>query len=239
MRTFRFLTAVFIVLLFCYGARAQHTHEGDFELKVEFSSIIVEPRVLPAELLKDEFFSTDEPGFDSEPGTFPAGTAVGFNIRDALKRWSGGGFDPLISSTQETMIVSYMQRIRETGPGFVSGFDIPVAADGSWHRHLVFTLTGPGTNDPGKGIYLLELELYNTSDVVNGSYPIYVVFNVDDEPNHEPALEWVREHLARPVCMQKLPADLNDDCKVDFQDFALFAESWLSCNLRPESECWQ
>lgn len=33
-------------------------------------------------------------------------------------------------------------------------------------------------------------------------------------------------------------ADANRDGKVDFQDFALFAESWLSCNLRPQSECW-
>jgi hypothetical protein len=239
MKAIRFLTSLSVLCLFYSVAEAEHAHEGDFTLKVEFDSIIVEPRVLPAELLKDEFFSTDEPGFDSEPGTFPAGTAVGFNIRDALKRWIGGGFDPLIPGTEETMMVSYIKQTRETGSGFVSGFDIPVAADGSWHRHLVFTLTGPGTNDPSKGIYLLELELYSTSDVVNASYPIYIVFNVDDEPNHEPALQWVRENLARPACMQKLPADLNDDCRVDFQDFVLFAESWLSCNLRPESECWQ
>lgn len=239
MKAIRFLTRLSVLLVFYSVTQAEHTHEGDFTLKVEFSSIVVEPRVLPAELLKDEFFSTDEPGFDSESGTFPAGTAVVFNIRDALKRWSGGGFDPLIPGTEETMIVSYIQQTRVTGSGFVSGFGIPVAADGSWHRHLVFTLTGPGTNDPGKGIYLLELELHSASGAVNGSYPIYVVFNVDDEPNHERALEWVRENLARPVCMQKPPADLNEDCKVDFQDFAILAESWLSCNLRPESECWQ
>jgi len=237
MKTFRLLISIFIVLTFCSYAQAQHTHQGDFELKVEFDSIIVGPRVLPSELLKDEFFSTDEPGFDSEPGTFPAGTAVGFNILDALKRWSGEGFEPLIAATQETMIVSYLQQIRETGAGFVSGFDIPVAGDGSWHRHLIFTLNGPVTNDPGTGIYLLELELYSTSPAVSNSYPIYVVFNVDDEPNHDAALEWVQENLARPVCMQKPIGDLNDDCMVDFQDFALFAESWLSCNLRPQSDC--
>jgi hypothetical protein len=218
---------------------AQHTHQGDFELKVEFGSVTIDPRVLPGELQKDEFFSTDEPGFDSEPGTFPAGTTVGFNILDALKRWSSDGFDPLIPGTEETMIVSYMQQICETGSGLVSGFDIPVVGDGSWHRHLIFTLDGPGTNDPGRGIYLLELELFSPSLAVNSSYPIYIVFNVDDESNHELALEWVRENMAQPVCMQKPAADLNDDCKVDFQDLALFAESWLSCNLRPESECWQ
>lgn len=237
MKTYLLLIGIFIVLTFCSYTEAQHAHQGDFELKVEFGSIIVEPRVLPSELLKDEFFSTDEPGFDSEPGTFPSGTTVGFNILDALKRWTGDGFDPLIAPAQEMMIVSYLQQICETSAGFVSGFDISVAGNGSWHRHLIFTLNGPGTNNPDRGIYLLELELYSTSLAVSSSYPIYIVFNVDDEPSHERALEWVHENLARPVCMQKLPADLNDDCRVDFHDFALFAESWLSCNLRPQSEC--
>ncbi|OHB78100.1 MAG: hypothetical protein A2Z25_23385 [Planctomycetes bacterium RBG_16_55_9] len=205
---------------------------------MEFDTIIVDPRVLPSELVVDEFFSTEEPGFDSESRIFPVGTAVGFNILDALKRWNGEGFDPLNPATRETMIVSFVQQIRETGSGVVSGFDIPVAGDGSWHRHLIFTLIGPGTNDPGRGIYLLELELYSTSEAVSRSYPIYIVFNVDDEPNHDLALEWVHENLARPVCVQKPAGDLNEDCRVDFQDFALLAESWLVCNLRPESECW-
>jgi hypothetical protein len=238
MRTLRFLAGLFIVFLSCPLTEAQHTHEGDFELKVEFDSVIVSPRVLPSELERDEFFSVDEPGFDSEAGTFSASTAVGFNILDALKRWNGHGFDPLDPAGQETMIVSYLQQIRETGPGFVSGFEIPVAADGSWHRHLIFTLAGPSTNDPGKGIYLIEMELYTTNPAVDKSYPIYIVFNVDDEPDHDLALEWVGENLAPPVCAQRPAGDLNGDCKVDFQDFALFAESWLTCNLRPETQCW-
>jgi len=234
-----FLSGLSIVLLPCLAAEAQDTHQGDFKLKVEFDSIIVDPRVLPGELVADEFFSTDEPGFDSEPGAFPVGAAVGFNIRDALKRWSTNGFERLDPTTAETMIVSFVQQVRESGSGFVAGFDLLVAEDGSWHRHLIFTLSGPGTSDPRRGIYLLELELYSTSPAVTRSYPIYIVFNVDDEPNHEPALRWVRENLAQPVCMQKPPADLKGDCRVDFQDLALFAESWLSCNLRPESDCWQ
>lgn len=239
MRAFRFLTGLYIVLLFCSGAEAQHAHAGDFGLKVEFDSIIVEPRVLPSELLEEEFFSTDEPGFDSAPGTFPAGSAVGFNVLDPLKRWSGNAFEPLLPATEETMIIGFLQRMSQTGSGFVAGFDLPAANDGSWHRHLMFTLSGSGPDAPRKGIYLLALELYTTSPDVKGSYPIYIVFNVESEPDHELALEWVQENLAGPVCMQKPPADLNGDCTVDFHDFALFAESWLSCNLRPQSECWQ
>ena len=238
MRVSGFLPALSAALLLCSAAEAEHAHTGDFELKVEFDSIVVEPRVLPGELLEEEFFSTDEPGFNSAPASFPAGTAIGFNVLDALKRWSGNGFEPLLPATAEAMIISFPQRLVQTDSGIVAGFELPSAGDGSWHRHLMFTLTGPGQFAPRKGIYLLELEFYSANPAVNGSYPIYIVFNVDDEPNHELALEWVRENLAGPVCMQKPAGDLNGDCIVDFDDFALFAESWLSCNLRPQSECW-
>lgn len=80
MKTLQFLVVLYIVLLFCIVGNAQNIHEGDFELKVEFDSIIVEPRVLRSELKEEEFFSTDEPGFASEPNTFPYPSRVGFNI---------------------------------------------------------------------------------------------------------------------------------------------------------------
>jgi hypothetical protein len=192
---------------------------------------------LLAELLAGEFFSTDEPGFASAPGTFPPGTSVGFNILDALKYWTGDDLAPWLPVTEETMTISFLQRLSQTTSGFIAGFDLPLASDSSWHRHLAFTLSGPGLSAPRKGIYLLQMELYSTSPDVKASYPIYIVFNVDDEPNHELATEWVHENLAGPVCMRKPAGDLNGDCTVDFQDFALFANSWLSCNLRPRSEC--
>jgi hypothetical protein len=66
-----------------------------------------------------------------------------------------------------------------------------------------------------------------------------------------------RAFLLIPVeCTEPLSGDLNDDCKVDFKDFALlttdwgksdivfenfadFASNWLQCNLVPQSACWQ
>jgi len=221
------------VILSSLSAAAAHTHEGDFVLRVEFDSVIVAPRVLPAELEAGEFFSTDEPGFCAEPGTFAPGANIGFDILNALKRWNGDGFDPLVPETEETMTISFLQRICRSGSGFSSGFELPAASDGSWHRHLMFTLNGPGLGDPAPGTYLLELQFYGTTPAVNGAYPVYIVFNVADEPNHLQALEWVREHLAGPVCVQRPVADLNGDCIVDFQDFVIFAGSWLSCGLRP------
>lgn len=42
-----------------------------------------------------------------------------------------------------------------------------------------------------------------------------------------------------PFCLEEPAMDFNGDCKVDFADFALFTQSWLECNLDPESACWE
>lgn len=41
------------------------------------------------------------------------------------------------------------------------------------------------------------------------------------------------------VCTAKPAMDFNDDCKVDFADFAIFCMSWLDCGLEPPSACWE
>ena len=40
------------------------------------------------------------------------------------------------------------------------------------------------------------------------------------------------------LCDGLSEADLNKDCKVGFNDFALFAEKWLDCNMDPQISCW-
>lgn len=40
-------------------------------------------------------------------------------------------------------------------------------------------------------------------------------------------------------CTSKPAMDFNKDCKVDFEDFALFTQSWLDCNLDPPETCWE
>jgi uncharacterized repeat protein (TIGR03803 family) len=38
-------------------------------------------------------------------------------------------------------------------------------------------------------------------------------------------------------CVNPPEGDLNGDCKVDFQDFAVLASEWLDCGLEPHSAC--
>jgi peptidoglycan/xylan/chitin deacetylase (PgdA/CDA1 family) len=42
-----------------------------------------------------------------------------------------------------------------------------------------------------------------------------------------------------PFCLRKPAMDFNGDCKVDFIDLAIFSQSWLECNLKPKSACWE
>jgi hypothetical protein len=44
--------------------------------------------------------------------------------------------------------------------------------------------------------------------------------------------------VPQAVCTKPIVGDLNNDCKVDFQDFAILASSWLQCNLDPPEACW-
>jgi probable HAF family extracellular repeat protein len=45
--------------------------------------------------------------------------------------------------------------------------------------------------------------------------------------------------VSYPWCPQQPSMDFNDDCKVDFKDFAIFVSHWLECNLTPLSACWE
>jgi len=42
-----------------------------------------------------------------------------------------------------------------------------------------------------------------------------------------------------PYCIEYPIMDFNRDCKVDLIDFAEFASQWMTCNLEPQSFCFQ
>lgn len=44
----------------------------------------------------------------------------------------------------------------------------------------------------------------------------------------------------QPVyCLHKPSMDINNDCKTDINDFAVFASQWLSCGLSDQEACWE
>jgi len=52
-----------------------------------------------------------------------------------------------------------------------------------------------------------------------------------DGPSNIYAVRLAGPDIAR--CSEKIPGDVNNDCRVDFTDFNLMAANWLECNLDP------
>lgn len=45
--------------------------------------------------------------------------------------------------------------------------------------------------------------------------------------------------IIETVCTNYPAMDFNKDCKVNFEDFAVFSQEWLYCNLDPQEACWE
>lgn len=46
------------------------------------------------------------------------------------------------------------------------------------------------------------------------------------------------EVLRTCTCASPIEGDINNDCKVDFKDFAIMASHWLECNFVQQRDCW-
>ncbi len=46
------------------------------------------------------------------------------------------------------------------------------------------------------------------------------------------------DNLAVMACQEFVEQDLDSDCKVDFKDFSVLANTWLACGIDPVTECW-
>lgn len=218
------LMVIIVSLSFIISGAVFAHHEGDFAITVnDCNSLVVLPEVLGGEL--DEYGFASEPGFDAAPGILPAGQSVGFILPAALERWTGAGFTPLAAATEETLTLSLLVGGQilsvTTADGPVVGFNSPVAADGSWHKHIGFTLNGPGGSSPRDGIYLLEMVLTCTAEGIEASNSFFIVFCFNaEEADHEAAMEWVHYYADLP--------DVDGDGQTALIEFAALADSWLA-----------
>lgn len=141
---------------------------------------------------------SDEPGYFFLPNCEFAGIAVGFNIRRALRAW-----DPLAPSNAPNFqaIASPTITFGDAVLGFITtpASDPPVSLSG---LQVIIPATGldfhyPMTlNAPAEGIFLVELELRTSRAGVLNSEPYWLVLNHGlDEPEHERAVDYVREFI--------------------------------------------
>lgn len=172
------------------------------------------------------WFSGD-PGYDAEPGTFPAGSRVGVRFAAPLMVWDGTGFVPTSPAgpmSGERLRLSYLSLAATSGAGPAPGFDLSVQADGGWHIHpSMELLAAPGAVEPDVGVYLVQLEVYSTDASIAASEPLWLVMNAGaSEAEHEAAYEFARDAVDPEDCA----ADLNGDLAVDGNDLGLLLAGW-------------
>ncbi len=204
-------------------ALSRQVHTGDVILAVQSGRIVtgggivsqgtfVEQRLIGVTLGAQGVPSfSSNPGYDCEPGTFPGGSAIGFNIRDRLWRWGGSAFAP---TEGEVMQISSGPSSRVSGAGFVAGFTLSVSSGGQWHKHLGMLLQQGSASSVSDGVYLLEMELFHNAGVAT-SRPYYLLFNQNASQGAMSAGEaFVRARVLPPL----QPGDTNGDGRVDFVD---------------------
>jgi len=232
-------TALILILTTPVPALAQSVHDADFILAIENDQLItgaVDPetseilfpqRVKSARLGAEGFpnFSND-PGFDSVLGTLTPGLEVGFSILGALRVWDevDQDFETLASDSltvrgagQDFLVPATDTRVE--GVVFGQANNDPGA---SFHHHLQYLLNG-ASGPAVDGVFLLQIELWTTSQSVAPTEPLYIVFSQGTGlAQEDAAIAWVENNLVGTPCV----ADLSGNGVADFPDVGLFLNAF-------------
>ncbi len=228
MRQFRSVWMLTLTLAACVAVA--QPHGGDVVLTVTDGHIVTNAydgvTTEPWCLFTGAFGGTNQtndPGFDSLAGTFPANAEVGFTIRRAVRRWNGADFSTI---PPERIAVSWGPLGPVESPAGdtpVQGFTLNASSNGSFHYHYTFRLTAPAS----PGAYLLELELWSTHGAVGPSEPFWLVFNKDlDDAEFQQAAGWALDFVSS--CGAGCPADFNGDTVVNTLDFVAFLNAFVA-----------
>lgn len=219
------------------SAAAQHV--GDVGLTIDAGRITT--RAITASGLGDQVrvfpgafadtgvpWFTANPGYDAPSGEFPLGTRLGVRFMGPIRIWDGDSFEltsPSGALAGERLRLSFLTANATSGAGPSPGFDLAVQSDGGWHRHLNMTLlAAPGSATPEAGTYLVPLQAYSTSALIEASEEFWLVLNGgSDAASFAAALSAAMDAMD-PPCI----GDIDASGAVDGADLGVLLSSWGS-----------
>lgn len=215
-------------MVLCGSAFAQ-VHQGDIELRVRQGVITTNVPSGPARVFGSTLGTsfpnfTSDPGFDCLTSTFPTGSRIGFRIHGALSKWTGASFTTAIAERMSVEFAGVLSATSPTDATTQTGFTLSVGSNGTWHRHLEYTLLSPASD----GVYALAMSLYSTSASIGESEVFWVVFNQNRSAGElEAAAAWIEDHVIHPPGCS---ADWDASGGVDGDDVIAFFADWDANN---------
>lgn len=189
MNTTLIAALIGIAALFPLGAQAQ-LHEGDIELSVVNSTIVLSGNDIwhadGSAIFEGNFgdlaggpYKTDDPGYDSEPGTFAAGTFINYKALGRLQFWNGAMWATTVPTNEFVRLDGNLgestQWISGGTAGDLTGLIGQASQGGNVHEHLDLSVARVGGGVPAVGAYLIQLQI--TSDAYSSSAPFYLALN--------------------------------------------------------------
>jgi uncharacterized repeat protein (TIGR03803 family) len=164
-------------------------------------------------------------GMTAQGGINNQGTIFSMNADgtgyQVLHKFAGGSNDGSESYGATTLLLFGSKLYGTTNEGGVNNLGTIFRMDPNGANfELLHSFAGAEGSKPCDSLIVSGLTLYGMTSL-GGSNNQGVIFALDI-----------------PVtCVNPPTGDLNGDCKVDFQDFAVMANQWLDCGLEPPSAC--
>jgi hypothetical protein len=188
MSRFTFAALALSAALCANPAWASGLHEGDILVSVSGGKLKTNGghddlgKVFEGDFgdLAGGLYKTDDPGYDSEAGTFAQGTQLFYKALGKLSFWNGSHWSaanvPAGVSVQIEGNLGELTSFTASGvTGDLSGLIGQAGAGGSVHEHLDMSVAGANRTLPGA--YMISLQLWSSSTALQASDPYHIVLN--------------------------------------------------------------
>jgi hypothetical protein len=197
MKTLMTAAAVAVALGLAGAAPAQELHEGDIEISVVGGKLTLAGghedlsidgyRIFEGELGTflsgggNPRYKGDEPGFDTEIGTFATGTSISFTGWSSLAFWNGSLWTNVVPNGEVLTVENEQEDITTFSTGSIDPAGasllgtIEALDNGKLHEHLDYVVDASGATLPAIGAY--RIGLYLSSNIYTRSDNFYLVLN--------------------------------------------------------------
>jgi len=194
MSVFRKFIAPVALVLSLGQAQAQ-LHEGDVEMSIVSGKIVVDGHATTQfgtgfKIFEGDFgdisggqFSTDDPGYDSAPGTFVPGTFITYNTVGSLWHWNGGTWGlagaERVRLDGNTFEISFFSGTGTSGD--LTGLVGQAGNSGVIHEHLDMSVLRVGGGVPAIGSYMFQLYLTGTNLTASDTFLMVLNHELADD----------------------------------------------------------